>query len=184
MDQNIIDSKSHIWNSFSFENIISVSGIKLFYIHPHASMDTLSEFFFFMWFSSKKSQSQQKLAKKISHFTIQFRSKNLTHFKNLNSLDIENNILSQRSRKPFLLDKFSSQHFSVWFQKKHLHCIISWRPRTAFLKHFESKCLYISVRKSSFQRRSKILSCLERQNDFLKGGSLFETLKMFYNFSF
>ena len=51
-----------------------------------------SEFFFNFSFSSRKSQSQQKLAKNITHFTIEFRSKNLTHFTNLNSLDIENNV--------------------------------------------------------------------------------------------
>ena len=52
-------------------------------------------------FSSRKSQSQQKLAKKTTHFTIQFCSKNLTHFTNHNSLDIENNMLPQHSQKPF-----------------------------------------------------------------------------------
>ena len=52
-------------------------------------------------FSSKKSQSQQKLAKKIAHFTIQFRSRNITHFTKLDSLDVENNMLSQYSQKPF-----------------------------------------------------------------------------------
>ena len=143
MDQNINDSKSHIWDSFFFENIISVSGIQPFYIRPHVSVDITRVLFF--WFSSRKPQRQRKLAKEITQFTIQFRSKNLTHFKNLNSLDIENKILSQRIQEPFSLYKFSSQHFSVWCQKKHLHCIISWRQRTAFLKHFESKCLYISL---------------------------------------
>ena len=53
------------WNYF-FENIIS--GIQLFYIRP----DAPAEFLFSFRFSSRKSQSQQKLAKKISHFTIQF----------------------------------------------------------------------------------------------------------------
>ena len=62
---------------------------------------------------------------------------------NLNSLDIENDMLSQHSQKPFWLYKFSSKHVSVWCQKKHLHCIISWRPRTAFLKHFDSKFSHI-----------------------------------------
>ena len=76
---------------------------------------------------------------------MQFRSKNLTHFTNLNSLDIENNILPQHSQKPFRLYIFSNKHVSVWFQKKHLGCAISWHQRTTFLKHFESKCLYISV---------------------------------------
>ena len=51
---------------------------------------------------------------------------------NLHSLDIENNILPQHSQKPFWLYQFSSKH-------------ISWHPKTAFLKHFESKFLYISV---------------------------------------
>ena len=60
-------------------------------------------FFLIFRFSSRKSQSQQKLAKKITHFTIQFRSKCLTHFTNLNSLDIENNMLPQHIQKPFWL---------------------------------------------------------------------------------
>ena len=47
---------------------------------------------------SRKPQNQQKLAKKITHFTIQFRSKRVTHFRNLNSLDIENNMLPQHSQ--------------------------------------------------------------------------------------
>ena len=32
-----------------------------------------------------------------------------------------------------------------WFQKKKLHFTISRRPSTAFLEHWESKCLYIAV---------------------------------------
>ena len=35
-------------------------------------------------FYSRKSKSQQKLVKEITYLTIQFRSNNLTHFKNLN----------------------------------------------------------------------------------------------------
>ena len=49
------------------------------------------------------SDCHQKQAKKITHFTIQFRSKNLTHFTNLNSLNIIRNILMQHSQKPYLL---------------------------------------------------------------------------------
>ena len=63
--------KSHIWNSF-LENIIS--SIQKFYICPDVSVDIISLFFNFR-FSSRKSQSQQKLAKKITHFTIAFCSK-------------------------------------------------------------------------------------------------------------
>ena len=89
--------KSHIWNSF-LENVIS--GMKKFYICPDVSVDIIILFLNF-GFSSRKSQSQQKLAKKITHFIIQFCSKNLTHFANLNSFDIENDMLPQHSEKPF-----------------------------------------------------------------------------------
>ena len=99
-----------------------------------------SEFLFNFRFHSK-----QNLAKKITHFTIQSRSKILTHFTNLNSLDIENNMLPKHSQKPFSLYKFFGKHVFVWCQRKHLHCTISWHQRNAFLRHFESKCLHISV---------------------------------------
>ena len=94
-----------------------ISSIKRFYIRPHIPVDSIRAFFNFR-FSSRKSQSQQKLAKKITHFTIQFRSKTLTSFTNLNSHDIENNMLPKHSQKTFSLYKFSGKHFSVWCQKK------------------------------------------------------------------
>ena len=74
-------------------------------------------FFFNFRFSSRTSQNQQKLAKKITHFTIQSHLKNLINFMNLN--DIENNLLPQHSQKSFSLYKFSSKHVSVWCWKKH-----------------------------------------------------------------
>ena len=122
MDQNINDSKSHICNSF-FENIIS--GIQPFYSRLHLTKRII-----------RKSQTQQKLTKKITHFTILLHSKNLTHFTNLNSIDIENNMLSKLNHKPSSLYKFSSKHVSVWCQKNYLHWTISWDTRTAFLKHW------------------------------------------------
>ena len=94
----------------------------------------------------RKSQSQQILANNIIHFTRQFRSKNLTHFTNLNSLNITKNLPQQRSQKPYPLYKFSSEHVSGCCQKKNLHCTISIRPRTLFSKHLESKCQYIPVK--------------------------------------
>ena len=99
MDQNINDSKSHISNSL-FENIIS--SIQLFYVRPHVPVDIIRVFFNFR-FSSRNSQNLHKLAKKITNFTIQFRSKNLIHFTNLKALDIENNILLQCTQKHHFL---------------------------------------------------------------------------------
>ena len=99
MDQNINDSKSHISNSL-FENIIS--SIQLFYVRPHVPVDIIRVFFNFR-FSSRNSQNLHKLAKKITNFTIQFRSKNLIHFTNRKALDIENNILLQCTQKHHFL---------------------------------------------------------------------------------
>ena len=153
MDQGINDSKSRIWNPFFSKYFF---GFGLFFL-----------------FSSRKLQSQQKIAKKATHSTIQFRWNNLTHFKNLKSLDIENNMLSQRSQKPFTL-KICTASF---LDAQELH---SWSTLKANVCIF----LYISVTKFLFQRRSKILSGLARQDDFLKGSSLFEPRKMCYNCSF
>ena len=40
---------------------------------------------------------------------------------------------------------FQQTFFCFVLEKKHLHCAFSGRPRNGFLKHFESKCLYIFV---------------------------------------
>ena len=79
---------------------------------------TSSEFLFNFRFCSRKSQSQQKLAKNITHFTIQFRSKNPTHFTNLYSLDIENNMLSHYSQKLFWLQSFPADMFLLGVREK------------------------------------------------------------------
>ena len=83
---------------------------------------------------------------------IYYRSKNLTYFTNLNSLNIVKNILPQHSQKPILLNKFSRKHVSGWCHKKHLHGTISRRSRTASSNHWESKFLYVPVylRKKTF----------------------------------
>ena len=115
-----------------------------FYSSTCSSEHHQSSFFDFR-FSRRKSQNQQKLSIKITYFAIQVGSKHCTHFTNLNSLDIENNMLPKHCQKPFSIYKFFGKHVFVWCQQKHLHCTISWHPRNAFLKYFESKCLHISV---------------------------------------
>ena len=119
-----------------------------------------SLFFFNFRFFSRKSQSQQKLAKKITHFTIQFCSKNLTNFTKLNSIDIEKNMLPQHGQKPFWLYKFLANMFLFGVRKnictapfldaQELH---SWSKLKANVYIF----LYISLRKCLFQKRSKVL---------------------------
>ena len=97
--QNRNDLKSHICNFFWKYYMGHTT-----FIHSSKSSSGHQSFFFFNFrFSDRKSQSQQKLAKKVTYFTIQFHSKNLTRFTNLNSLNIENNMLSQHRQKTFWL---------------------------------------------------------------------------------
>ena len=103
-----------------------------------------SYFEFSFRFSSRKSQNQQKLAKKINYLKIQFRSKNLTYFMNFNSLKIVKIIPLQHSQKPYSLNFSSKNKNKKQQQLKKTHCTLSRRPRTAFSKHLESKRLDIS----------------------------------------
>ena len=107
-----------------------------------------SESFFNFRFFSRKSQSQQKLAKKIIHFTIQFCSKHLTHLMNFTPLDIYT--------APILTTLNCVLVSSSWSSLKKNVCI--------FLKIF--------LRLFLFQRHHKILSNgvrgAGRQNNLFK----------------
>ena len=125
-----------------------ISYLELFYwkyYFWHTTFLYQSKFFFLFQISQKKVQSQQILLIKITYFVIHLCSKHLTHFMNLNWLDNENNMVPKYCQKSSSLYKFFRKHVSAWCQEKHLHCTISWHPRTVFLKQFESKCLCISV---------------------------------------
>ena len=83
---------------------------------PHIPKNIIRVFFLDFRFSSRKSQSQQKLAKTFTHFTIQFRSKDLM---NLSSLDIENNIFSCNTAKNLShFTNFLANTFLFGFRKK------------------------------------------------------------------
>ena len=114
---------------------------------PHVPVDII-RVFFYSRFSSRKSQCRSELANSFYN-TVSLKK---PHFTNLNSFDIENNMLPNHSQKPFSIYKFSSKYVSVWCQKKHLHCIISWCTLKANICIF----LYVSLRTILFQRRSKI----------------------------
>ena len=115
-------------------------------------MDKIRIFFNFR-FSSRKSQSQQKPTKNISHFAIQFLSKNLIYLMNLNLIlnGYENNMLPQHSR-----NHFPANMFLFGVRKKNCrNCEVPYldtQKLRQFLKHFEGKCLYISLylRKKKF----------------------------------
>ena len=160
MDQNINNSKVSYLEFFFWKYYFG--NTKFLYL-SRRSTGYHHIFFFNFRFSSRKSQSQQKLAKKITHFTIQFCSKNLSHFTNLNSLDIENNILSQHSQN--LFDFINFQQICFWFLfgvRKNICTapflgakeLNSWSTLKANVCIF----LYISLRNLLFQRRNKVFS--------------------------
>ena len=121
-----------------------------FWFRLHVPVDKIRIFFNFR-FCSRKSQSQQKPTKNISHFTIQFLSKNLIYLMNLN-LNLngnENNILPQQSRNPFHFKNFPANMVLFGVRKKNCrNCAVPYldaQKLRQFLKHFEGKCLYISL---------------------------------------
>ena len=158
------------------------------YIFVHTVQWTSSEIFFNFRFSIRKSQSKQKLTKKINHLTIQLLSKNLAHFTNLNSHDIEKYMLPQHSQKPFSLYKFSKKEFG--WRKKNIYTApfldAQERHYRSTLKANVCIYLYISLRKFLSQRRIKLLSgfVFYLLNNFLEVAHCFGPRKMFYNFSF
>ena len=90
--------------------------------------------FFNFRFFSIKSQSQAKLAKKITHFTIQFRSKNHNHFTNLMKI-----ICSRNTAKNIWLYKCSS----MWEKTFALHHFLTsknyileelWKQMSVYLR--------------------------------------------------
>ena len=69
-------------------------GHTIFLYSPRCTSGHPQSFFLISDFLAENLKAN-KLRKKIANFIIQFRSKNITHFMNLNSLDIENNMLLQ-----------------------------------------------------------------------------------------
>ena len=156
---------------------------------PHFPVDIIRGFFI-TEFGVENLKVNKTSEKDHSFYNIALLKKPHS-FTNLSSFEIENNMLPKHSQKPFSVYKFYSKHVSVWYQKKHLHCTISWHLRTTFLKHSESKCLYISVYLSNkflYQRRIKILSGdmggWGRLNNFLKVAYCLSLVKCFTIFHF
>ena len=113
---------------------------------PHVLVDIIRVFFIPEFVAkSLKANKNQPIISPILQYSFTQKTTLILRISTLLKLKIKcsQNTLSQKNT--FSVYKFSSKHFSVWCKKKHLHCTISWRPRTTFLKYFESKCLYISV---------------------------------------
>ena len=140
MIQNLINNFFFFWKhffghtTFLYSSTRSSGHHQSLFKFPHVPVDIIRVFFFNFRFFSRKSQSQQKQSKKITHCTIQ---------------------------KTSLILWTSTYYVSVWCQKKHLHSTIFWRPKLhswSSLKANVRIFLYISVSKVLFQSLSKILS--------------------------
>ena len=103
-----------------------------FYICPDIPVEII--FCFSLRSSSRNSQSQQNLTKNITHFTIQFLSKNLTRFMNLRLLEVESNMLPQRIQKLSDLTNVLAKKFLFGVSKKifALHHILT--PKNCILE--------------------------------------------------
>ena len=135
-------------------------GIPLFYIRPDVAADIFRVFLNFR-FSSTNSQRQGNLGKKIADFTIQFRQRNITHFMNRDSLGTEKICCRNTAKYLFDFKDFPADMFLLSVRENIYTTPFLDAQELQFLKHFESKCLYISVylrKKMFFQRRSNILS--------------------------
>ena len=115
---------------------------------------TSSEFFLFQNLSQKISEPI-KTSKKITHFTIQFRSRNLTHFMNLSSFEIGNNMPPNTAKKLSQFTNFPAKMFLFGVRKYIFTApfpdgqeLLSWSTLKANICIF----LYISLKNFLFQR--------------------------------
>ena len=130
----------------------------------------------------------------ITHFTIQFPSKNLTHFTNLNSLDIENYNAPATQSKTFLtLQTFQQRSFCLVSEKKFaLHHFLA--PKNYILEAlWKQMSVYFSISPSEnlcskdivrFYYMGGGLGGGRRLNNFLKAARCFGLVKCFSIFHF
>ena len=155
MDQNLNDSKSHIWNFF-LENIISGIRAYKFFTFVRTFQWTSSE----IWFSSRKSQSQKRISEKDHSFynysfaqktsLILWTSTHLT-LKIICSHNTAKNfsVFTNFSANMFLFGVRKSIFTATFFEGQKLHSC-------SILKANIFMFLCISLRKCLFKRHSKI----------------------------
>ena len=114
-------------------------------------------------FPSRNSQSQlnKNQSKKSLILQPSFAQKTSLILRNLTHLTLKI-ICSRKKPKALLTLKVFQKTCFCLVSEKKLYCTISCRPGTAFLKHSESKCLYISVclLSENFCSREVIRFCL------------------------
>ena len=149
----------------------------------------ISEFFFNFRFSSIKSQSQQKLAKKITYLKLQVRSKKTwLILQTLTHLTLKNTCSRDTAKKPFSFYKFPTKHLVGVIKNIDTAPFLdaSELPSRSTLKANVCIFLYIYLRKFLFQRRSKLLAgfVFYLLHNFLKATRFLGLAKCFTIFHF
>ena len=107
--------------------------------------------FFSFRFFSRESQSQQKLPKKITHFTIQSCQKISLIIWTSTHLTLKIICCCNAAKNLSEFNKnFPANMFLFGVRKKHLHSTVSWRPKLHSWNTLKANVrffLYISVRK-------------------------------------
>ena len=117
-----------------------------FFIFNHVPVDIIRGFFSISDFLAESLKANKNYPQR--SLILQYGFAQKTSLISCTSTHLKLKILCSRNTAKILSDfatDFSANMFLFGVRKKHLHCAISWHPKTAFLKHFESKCLYISV---------------------------------------
>ena len=159
------------------------------------SKSHIRSFSFNFWFVSRKSQNQQKVARKITHFAYNTQITNLKYkFARKFSLILQTSTRSTLFKiyscnaaknlthftnfpaKMFLVDVRKIACTALFLDIQELHFWSTWKANVCI-------SLYISVRKLLFWRRRRLLSG-EEPNNFLVTACCLDIVKCFKMFQF
>ena len=162
---------------------IFFSGIR-FYICPDIP-EGIIRGFFNSRFSSRKSQSQQRLAKNITHFTIQSCSKTSLILQTSTQLTLKV-ICFRNTAKTFLtLQIFQQTCFSLVSEKIFaLHHFLTPKNSTAEALWRQMSVYFYTLLKMIFLSKTWSLLTFGRLNDSLKAARCLGLLKCFTIFHF
>ena len=136
---------------------------------------TLSEIFSISDCLTESLKADKNWRKRSLILQYSFAQKTLLILRTSTHLTLENICSKYTAKNLSHFTNFPANIFLLAVKKKHLYCTISWRPRTAFLKHFESKGQYIFV-----YLHKRFFSWIQKRNKILSGGEWINTMNNFF----
>ena len=150
-----------------------------------------SEFFFIPDFLAESLKANKNKRERSLNLQYSFGQKTSLILRISTLLTLKIICSQSASKKLSKHTNFPANMFLFGVRKKHLHCTISWRPRTSWstLKANVSIFLCISLKKFFFQRHNRVLSRGLGGAWGGRGGWIIflkrlAVCKMFYDFSF